>query len=135
LSDRSLRVGAALAALAGMGVAAYLVWAHYTDTSVVCVAGGGCESVQESSYSEMAGIPVAALGLALYTVVFALVAWDAPIARLGAASLALVGLLFSAYLLVLQLFVIDAICSWCVVNDVVIAPALAVLTGLRLRAG
>jgi uncharacterized membrane protein len=36
-------------------------------------------------------------------------------------------------LLVLQLFVIEALCAWCVVNDVVVAPALAVLTGLRLR--
>jgi uncharacterized membrane protein len=54
-------------------------------------------------------------------------------ARLGAATLALVGLLFGAYLLFVQLFVIDALCTWCVVNDAVIAPALAVLTALRLR--
>jgi len=33
----------------------------------------------------------------------------------------------------LRLFVIEAICIWCLVNDVVVAPALAVLTGLRLR--
>ena len=38
--------------------------------------------------------------------------------------LALVGLLFSVYLLALQLFVIDAVCVWCLANDVVIAPAL-----------
>jgi len=37
------------------------------------------------------------------------------------------------YLLVLQLFVIDAVCVWCMVNDVVIAPLLALLTALRLR--
>jgi uncharacterized membrane protein len=37
------------------------------------------------------------------------------------------------YLLALQLFVIDAVCVWCLANDVLIAPALAVLTGLRLR--
>ena len=59
--------------------------------------------------------------------------WDSPWVRLGAATLALVGLLFSLYLLALQLFVIDAICVWCLANDVLIAPALAVLTGLRLR--
>ena len=51
----------------------------------------------------------------------------------GAASLAFVGLAFSVYLLVLQLFVIDAVCVWCLANDVLIAPALAVLTALRLR--
>ena len=55
------------------------------------------------------------------------------IARLSAAMIALVGLLFGAYLLALQLFVIDAICVWCLANDVLIAPALAVLTALRLR--
>ena len=53
---------------------------------------------------------------------------------LAAASIALVGLVFSAYLLVLQLFVIDAICIWCAANDILIAPALALVTGLRLRA-
>ncbi len=133
MSDRGLRVAAALVALAGLGVAAYLTWAHYADASVICVSGGGCETVQESSYSEIAGIPVAALGVAAYATVLALVAWDTPAARLSAAAIALVGLLFSIYLLALQLFVIDAICIWCVANDVVIAPALAVLTGLRLR--
>jgi len=133
LSDRALRIGAAIFALAGLGVATYLTWAHYADASVICVSGGGCETVQESTYSEIAGIPVAALGVAAYATILALVAWDTPAARLAAAAIALVGLLFSGYLLVLQLFVIDAICVWCVANDVVIAPALAVLTGLRLR--
>ena len=133
MSDRALRIGAAIFALAGLGVATYLTWAHYADASVICVSGGGCETVQESTYSEIAGIPVAALGVAAYATILALVAWDTPAARLAAAAIALVGLLFSGYLLVLQLFVIDAICVWCVANDVVIAPALAVLTGLRLR--
>jgi len=133
LSDRALRIAAAVFALAGLGVATYLTWAHYADASVICVSGGGCETVQESTYSEIAGIPVAALGVAAYATILALIAWDTPAARLAAAAIALVGLLFSGYLLVLQLFVIDAICVWCVANDVVIAPALAVLTGLRLR--
>ena len=43
------------------------------------------------------------------------------------------GALFSGYLTYLELVVIHAICVWCVANDVVIAPALALLTGLRLR--
>ncbi|HLF00081.1 MAG TPA: vitamin K epoxide reductase family protein [Gaiellaceae bacterium] len=133
MSDRVLRIAAALVALAGLGVAGYLTWARYADASVICVAGGGCETVQSSEYSELAGVPVALLGLVAYAVVLALIVWDAPLARLGAAALALVGLLFGAYLLVIQLFVIDAVCIWCLANDVVIAPALAVLTALRLR--
>jgi uncharacterized membrane protein len=133
LSDRHLRLAAVLVTLAGIGVAGYLTWAHFADQSVVCVQGGGCEKVQESSYSEIAGIPVALLGLGSYLTVLGLLLWDAPVARLSAATLALIGLLFSAYLVVVQLFVIDAVCVWCMANDLVIAPALAALTVLRLR--
>ena len=133
MSDRALRLTAAIVALAGIAVAGYLSWAHYADSAVVCIAGGGCETVQESDYAAIAGVPVAVLGLIAYGVILALIAWDAPIARLSAATIALMGLLFGAYLLALQLFVIDAICLWCLANDVLIAPALAVLTALRLR--
>jgi uncharacterized membrane protein len=133
VSDRSLRISAGIVALAGLLVASYLTWVHFDDAALVCVAGGGCETVQESEYADVAGIPVAMLGLGAYAVVLGLVAWDAPNARLGAAMLALVGLVFSMYLLALQLFVIDAVCVWCLANDVVIAPLLAMLTALRLR--
>jgi len=133
LSGRALRLAAAIVALAGLAVAGYLSWAHYADSAVVCVAGGGCETVQESEYAEIAGIPVAVLGLVAYGVILGLIVWDTPIARLAAAAIALIGLLFGAYLLALQLFVIDAICVWCLANDVLIAPVLAVLTALRLR--
>jgi uncharacterized membrane protein len=133
LSDRALRVAAGCVALAGMAIAGYLTWVHYDEAVLVCVAGGGCETVQQSSYAELAGVPVALLGLLGYAAIFALVLWDTPNARLGAAALAVVGLAFSVYLIVLQLFVIDAVCVWCLANDVLIAPALAVLTALRLR--
>ena len=133
MTDRTLRLLAALVAIAGVAVAAYLTWSHFQGGSLVCPVGGGCEMVQESEYAEVVGVPVALLGLVAYVVVLGLVAWDAPLARLAAAALALTGLVFSGYLLVVQLFVIDAWCVWCLANDVVIAPALAVLTAIRLR--
>ena len=133
MSDRTLRLAAGLVALAGIGIATYLTWVHYDEGALVCVTGGGCETVQRSSYAEIVGIPVALLGLVGYAAILVLILWDAPYARLGAATLALVGLAFSAYLVVLQLFVIDATCVWCLANDVLIAPALALLTALRLR--
>lgn len=133
MSDRALRAAAAAVALAGVAVAGYLTVVHFDNEALVCVAGGGCETVQESEYAEIAGIPVALLGLAAYVVMLGLLAWDTVSARLAAAVVALVGLLFSLYLLALQLFVIEAVCAWCLANDVVIAPLLAVLTALRLR--
>lgn len=133
MSDRTLRLGAALVALAGIAVAGYLTWVHFDDAALVCVAGGGCETVQESEYAEIAGAPVALLGFGAYTLLLGLIVWDSPTARLAAATIAFVGLVFALYLLALQLFVIDAVCVWCLVNDVLIAPLLAVLTALRLR--
>lgn len=127
----TLRWAAAALALVGAGIAAYLTWAHATSTSPIC-STGGCEIVQQSSYSELAGIPVAALGLGGYVVILALVLLDTPALRVIAAALAAVALVFSLYLLALQLFVIDAICAWCVGNDVV-AVSLAAVTTLRAR--
>jgi uncharacterized membrane protein len=133
VTDRHLRLAAGVAALAGLVLAGYLTWVHFDDAALVCVVGGGCETVQESEYAEIAGIPVAMLGLGAYAVMLGLIAWDTPTTRLGVAMLALVVFVFSLYLLALQLFVIDAVCVWCLANDVVIAPLLAVLTALRLR--
>jgi uncharacterized membrane protein len=133
VTQRTLRLAAGVVALAGLLVAGYLTWVYFDDAALVCVAGGGCETVQESEYAEIAGVPVALLGLGAYATVLGLVAWDTPNARLGAAMLAFVGLVFSFYLLVLQLFVIDAVCVWCLANDVVIAPLLAVVTALRIK--
>ena len=133
MSDRALRLCAVLAAVAGLGISSYLTWVHFSDSSLLCISGGGCETVQESSYSELAGVPVAALGLVGYALLLGLLAWDTPDARLVAATLAFVGLAFSVYLLTVQAFVIDAFCVWCVANDVVVAPALAFATAVRLR--
>ena len=72
------------------------------------------------------------LGLAGYTSVLVLAALDGLRSRVLAAGIAAGGLAFSLYLLVIQLVVIDAVCSWCVGNDVVIT-LLAVAAVLRLR--
>ena len=76
-------------------------------------------------------MPVALLGLLLYIAVLALVAWDSPAARQAVAALALAGTAFAVYLVVIQLAVIDAVCTWCVANDVVVA-LLAVAAVARL---
>jgi uncharacterized membrane protein len=133
MSDRALRAAAAVVALAGVGVAGYLTYVHYQPEALICTGGGGCETVQDSSYAELAGIPVALLGLVALLVLLGLLAWDSELARTLAAALALVALGFAVYLVILQAFVIDAWCVWCLVNDVLIIPLLAVLTVWRAR--
>jgi uncharacterized membrane protein len=126
-----LRAAIALVALAGAAVAAYLVYARYTHTQIACTTGG-CETVQHSKYAKLAGVPVAVLGLAAYLAIFA-TALSARIeaAAIGAA-IALGGLAFAIYLIVVQVAVIDAICQWCLSSDAILA-VLAVMTVERLR--
>jgi len=129
----ALRLAVAALALAGTAIAGYLTYAWYGGDDVgLCLTGGGCETVQNSRYAELAGIPVSVLGLAGYTSILVLAALDGLRSRVLAAGIAAGGLAFSLYLLAIQLVVIDAVCSWCVGNDVVIA-LLAVATALRLR--
>ena len=131
MTDSRLRVAIAGLALAGAGIAAYLVYARYTGTQLACTTGG-CETVQHSKYARAAGIPVAVLGLAAYLAIFATALSARVEAAAIGAAVALSGLVFGIYLIVIQVAVIEAICQWCLASDVILA-LLAVLTAERLR--
>jgi uncharacterized membrane protein len=134
MSEGRLRIAVAALALAGLGVAGYLTWVHYADLDPVCVGGGGgCERVQSSDYAELAGVPVALLGLIGYGAILASLAVPGDAGRFAGALLALVGFGFSAWLTYVELFEIDAICQWCVASAVIMT-ALAVVTSLRVVA-
>ena len=129
MSDRTLRATVAGLALVGLGIAGYLTYTRYSGARIVC-ATGGCETVQRSSYSTVAGAPVAVLGLVAYAFIFLTALGTSELARVAGATAAIVGVLFAAWLLYAQLALIHAICQWCVASDVVIA-ALAVFTVMR----
>ncbi len=131
MSDRSLRIAVALLALAGIGIAAYLTYARYAHATIVCTTGG-CETVQSSDYAEILGLPVAVLGLAGYLAIFSTALFTGELARVAGAALALGGLVFSVYLVFVQVFAIGAFCVWCLGSDVVMA-LLAVAAVARLR--
>jgi uncharacterized membrane protein len=58
MSSRSLRITLTALTVAGLGIAGYLTYVHYAGIKPVCTAGGSCEKVQSSVYSELAGVPV-----------------------------------------------------------------------------
>jgi uncharacterized membrane protein len=78
-------------------------------------------------------VPVPALGLLGYATVLATAFLVSDAARSAAAALALGAFAFSAYLLFLQLAVIDAVCDWCLVSDAIVTT-LVPFTLLRLSA-
>jgi uncharacterized membrane protein len=125
--EQTLRAAAAVLALAGIGVATYIAIADAGGGAPVCLAGGhGCASVANSRYSHLAGVDVAAFGIAGYVLLLAAAAVRGDLGRFAGFGLALVGFGFSAYLTYLELFVIDAICQWCVASAVLMALLLVV---------
>lgn len=91
---------------------------------LVC-GSGGCETVQLSPYSRFLGIDVPLLGLLGYLLLFILSLlslqqpterrWPALLFWLSAAAL-----VFSLYLTGIELFVLHAICRWCVASAIII---------------
>jgi len=134
------RQAIALLALVGLFVALYL-WLHALGFggAIKCGAAGGCETVQTSQWAVFLGLPVALYGVVGYLAILmvALAALrPAALTRSNwnvmLVSLATVGVLFTAYLTYLELFVIHAICRWCVGSAVIIA-AIWIVSLLSLR--
>lgn len=121
----------------GTAVSLYLTWVHYSGSLALCVGAGGCETVQASRYAMLGPMPVAVIGLVGLAAMAAIAAWrvsaDAPAWTLTALfGLSLGGTLFVAYLTYLELFVILAICPWCV-SVAIATGAILLLTVGELR--
>jgi uncharacterized membrane protein len=132
VSPRGLRRATAALALLGLAIAGYLTWVHYAGLKPICAGGsGGCEKVQNSRWAELAGVPVALLGLGGYAAILLSLALPQDPGRSLAAFLALVGLGFSGWLTYVEVARIHAVCQWCVASAVVMA-LLAVVSVVRL---
>src|SRR5207302_2823985 len=96
--------------------------------------GGGCEIVQTSQYSKLAGVPVALIGLIGYVSILAsLLAPEREESRFATVSLTLVGFGFSAYLTGRELFSIHHICEWCLSSAIIVTILLLLSTWRFLR--
>lgn len=118
-------------AVAGLVVAGYLTYVETQAVEAVCGPVGDCNAVQSSSYARFLGIPVGVIGLAGYFAI--LIAWvwgrsgDAT-ARSILLAMTVIGVVASLYLTFLELFVIEAVCMWCLTSAVI-------MMGLMLAAG
>jgi len=118
-----------LLAGAGLLITGYLTGVAMTDSGAAfCGEGSGCDIVQSSHWATLLGLPIALWGFALY-VVIAVTAWSMPprLKRWRRLSfLALVGVAVSAYLTVIGIVYLDAVCAWCLASFAVITAIFVV---------
>lgn len=117
------RMAAALLALIGVLLAAYLYLYKIGVVGTMVCGSGSCELVQTSQWSRFMGIEVSLIGLLGYIGILGVSLVGLQPAhqeqRWPGTWLILLsggGFLFSAYLTYIELFVLDAICRWCVVS-------------------
>lgn len=102
--------------------ASYLTIEHYRNALLPCIVFKGCEQVTTSAYSKVFGYPLALYGAAyyLFMMLAAVFYLDAKneLAFKAIKYLPITGFLASAYFIYLQLFVIHAICTYCVISAI-----------------
>ena len=137
------RQAIALLATVGFFVALYLWFYKIGVIGGLKCGTGSCEYVQTSRWAILLGQPVALYGVAGYLVLFliALVGLQPrflsnPGPTRLLAVLALAGFAFTLYLTYLELFVIHAVCRWCMGSALIITliTAIAVPAALRIPA-
>jgi uncharacterized membrane protein len=124
-------MGSAVLSLAGILISAYLWMFKHGLIGTLSCGSGGCETVQLSRYSSFLGVDVALLGLLAYAALLGLAllglqpSWrDRREPALASLLLSAGGVVFAGYLTWLELFVIHAVCRWCVASAVIIVAVL-----------
>ncbi len=121
-------------AIVGLAIASYLSYVEVSRVAAVCGPVGECNIVQSSEYAQIFGIPIAILGALFYLAILSLwlliriteAVWTARIPLL-LLILTIVGTLFSIYLTALELFLIKAVCAWCLGSAIVTTLLLSIV--------
>jgi uncharacterized membrane protein len=102
--------------------ASYLTISHFTGADLNCSITNGCAQVTSSEYSVVFGVPVSLMGVLYYLSVFILSFLYFDIRRKEIFEfirpLTVAGFLSSAWFVYLQLFVIHAICQYCMASAI-----------------
>ncbi len=114
----------------GLIVSLYLTYLHYSEgQTAFCAEGSQCDEVRQSDFSTILGIPVALFGLLGYAliIVFSIISISKKRRWLLLYILALGGVTFSAYLTYVELFVIKAVCKYCVISALIMTTIFLIL--------
>jgi uncharacterized membrane protein len=133
-------LGAVGLALVGFVDSLYLSYIKLANLTASCSVFGGCEAVNNSRYAVIGGVPVAVVGMAGYLLILVLLYLDRPGAgapdgiRFALFGVTLAGTLYSIYLSYIEVFILEAICPFCVLSAAAMLGLFA-LAAVRLRLG
>jgi uncharacterized membrane protein len=135
ISAKTLRIVLIVLAVLGVGWAGYLTYVHYSGAAPVCsLKGDPCAQVQKSVYSELAGVPVALIGLIGYCLILgSLLVREDERTRLITAALTLGGFGFSVYLTYREVFSLHKICEDCVASAILMTVLMCLSVWRYLR--
>jgi uncharacterized membrane protein len=122
-------------AAAGAGVALYLAYVRLSGTAPICGPLVDCDVIQKSEYADVMGVPIAFLGV-LANVACILLWWRqrrirSPWVTAVMFLTAAAGTIYSLYLTSLQLFIVHAVCPWCLLSAMLFTGTVATI-GIRL---
>jgi uncharacterized membrane protein len=140
--NRNVLSAIALFALAGLSAATYVFVTHSLGYELFCPFATGCDAVQDSPYAVLLGIPVSLLGMLGFTayIALALIGLRSDVATRGylyaLLALSVVEVGFTSYMAYLQVAVIRAVCSWCMLSAALtVALAALVMYAVLGRTG
>ena len=123
----------------GLLIASYLAIVEVGGGVPSCGPLRGCETVAQSEYARIGGIPVAVFGVILSLVLLTFALWwirtDNPRLLDFHYGLSLIGVIFEVYFLSLQVFVIHAVCVWCTLYGLSLIARFVVALAIWLQQG
>ena len=125
--------------LLGLFISSFLLYEYNLQGPIICPIGTGCDVVRASPYSHFLGISIPILGvlfylvMAIFSVIHAQKIFSDLLFQLKL-LVSTIGVGFGIYLTFLELFVIKAICFWCVLSFIIsLAILLSVILGHEKR--
>jgi uncharacterized membrane protein len=110
--------------IVGLLVSIYMTIYKVTSNDSMCLGSGDCSTVNASIYSEVNGIPVAAIGILGYVAIFGVLLFEnrnsffRQNGTLLIFGMALTGFIFTVWLIYVEIALLKAICPFCVTSQV-----------------
>lgn len=104
----------------------YLTWIKLANAEAVCGGLGDCDYVNTSTYAELFGVPIALFGAGTYALILIILflesrnVWIRENGNAAVFGLTLFGTIYSLYLTYIEIFVLKAICPYCLGSAVVL---------------